>query len=194
MEKKRNLSSLVMRAFAVLFCLTLLSLYLMSNMYARYTTEASGEDGARVAAYVFQLKDSAESMTSDLNKIRKPGDSQTYTFAVTNKRDNVISEVAQSYTIKLEVEGSMPIECKIEELDASQQDMENPNSVCEVGNIATANSKQAVSAELSFPAAEESTMSYKLTAKWPQDYNDAKYASASGTSVVTLTVEAQQTD
>lgn len=65
---------------AVLLCLTLSSTWLMSNIYARYTAEASGSDTARVAAYVFELKDATDSQVLNLEQIRKPGDAQEYIF------------------------------------------------------------------------------------------------------------------
>ena len=192
MEKKRDISSLVMRTFAILFCLTLVSMWLMSNMYARYTTEASDEDSARVATYVFLLEDGSESRMLDLTEIRKPGDKQEYHFSVTNRRGGVISEVAQSYTIKLEAEGSMPIICEIREQSETEQESEN--LICKVGNTKETDTKKSISSVFNLSAAEEYAKSYTLTAIWPETYNNEEYASASGTSVVTLTVEAQQLD
>ena len=190
--KKRDISSLVMWTFAVLLCLTLFSMWLMSNIYARYTTKVSVGDGVRVAAYVFELKDASESMAVNLEKIKKPGDEQKYIFSVTNKKENVLSEVAQSYTIKLEAEGSMPIICEIREQSDAEQ--EAGELICEAGNVKGINANQNISTEIELPAAEESTKTYQLTARWPEEYNDEKYASASGTSVVTLTIDAQQLD
>lgn len=187
MEKKRDISSLVLGIFAALLFLTLLSTWLVSNMYARYTTEASDGDGARVAAYVFQLKEDSSSAVLNLAGIKKPGDTQNCTFTVTNKNGNMISEVAQSYTIKLEVEGSMPITCEIEENDSGKQ-------VCQSGNTEGLNEKASISSEIKLLAGEAYTKTYKITAVWPDKYNDEKYASASGTSVVRLTVDAQQLD
>lgn len=192
MEKKRNITGIVMWTFAVLLFLTLLSMYLVSNMYARYTTEVSSEDGARVAAYVFRLEDASDSQVVNLKNIKKPGDTQEYKFSVTNKRDNVISEVAQSYTIKLEVEGSMPIVCEIKEQGDTEQ--KSDSTICKAGNTNEINTNSGSSDAIKLLAAEEYTKSYTLTAVWPDTYKDEKYASASGTSVVTLTVDAQQLD
>lgn len=205
MEKKRDISSLVMRTLAILLCLNLLSIWFVSNMYARYTTTASDTDSARVAAYVFELTDGSGSQVLDLGNIRKPGDRQEYHFTVTSKRGSVISEVAQSYTIKLEVEGSMPITCEIREQN------ESGNPICKAGNTETeAGNTETTAAEtdntesttanigsssaIKISAAEDYTRSYTLTAIWPKAYNNEKYASASGTSAVTLTVDAQQLD
>lgn len=184
MKKKRDISSLIIWSFAVLLCVILLSTRLMSNMYARYTTGATDEDSASVAAYVFQLEDGSGSKILDLENIKKPGDTQTYKFSVTNKSGNAISGVAQSYTIKLEVEGSMPIVCEIKEQNSE-------TALCEAENI-EANKKQSSSPAITIPAAEEYTQSYTLTATWPENCKDEKYANASGTSVVTLTVDAEQ--
>ena len=206
MEKKRDISSLVMRAFAILLCLNLLAIWFVSNMYARYTTTASDGDSARVAAYVFNLTDGSNSQMLDLGKIRKPGDSQEYHFTVTSKRGSVISEVAQSYTIKLEVEGSMPITCEISEQDEFGQ--ASGNTICKARNTETTTETTTAgtdnagsttanigsSSAIKISAAEDYTRSYTLKAIWPEAYNSEKYASASGTSAVTLTVDAQQLD
>lgn len=216
MEKKRDISSLVMRAFAILLCLNLLAIWFVSNMYARYTTTASDGDSARVAAYVFNLTDGSNSQMLDLEKIRKPGNIQEYHFTVTSKRGSVISEVSQSYTIKLEVEGSMPITCEIREQNESGQASGNP--ICKAGTTETTATETATeagttettaagtdnagsttanigsSSAIKISAAEDYTRSYTLTVTWPEAYNNEKYASASGTSAVTLTVDAQQLD
>ena len=192
MEKKRDIGSLVMGTFATLLFLTLLSTWVVSNMYARYTTEASDGDGARVAAYVFQLKEDSNSAVLNLTDMKKPGDTQNCIFTVTNKNGKMISEVAQSYTIKLEVEGSMPITCEIREQNDTGQETAEP--ICEVENTEKSNKKENISSEIKLAAGEEYTKTYKITASWPAEYNDEKYASASGTSVVRLTVDAQQLD
>lgn len=227
MEKKKDISSLIAKLFILLLSLSLLSMWLLGNMYARYTTTASGGDGARVAAYVFQLQDGADSTVLSLDKIHKPGDQQTYTFTVTNKRDSLISEVAQEYSIKLEINGSMPLTCQLKKKDTEDEsttedsdetetaDMtegadtqESGSSNAEQGNqlllevssivtdlsTTTSGTASQTTTAVSLPAAEEYTQTYILTAEWPESYNDEKYASASATSAVTLTVAAQQLD
>ncbi|MBU5481400.1 hypothetical protein [Blautia sp. MSJ-19] len=92
MENRRNFSRLIMQAFAILLCFTLLSMWLLSNMYARYTTQASGEDSARVAK--FNVTETGK-LTQDIEDISiAPGGSTEYEVSVTNN-----SEVAISYSI-----------------------------------------------------------------------------------------------
>ena len=42
MEKENRISSRIYQAVAVLLCLVMLSLWMLGNVYARYTTESSG--------------------------------------------------------------------------------------------------------------------------------------------------------
>ena len=212
MEKKDNLNTAIMRIFAVLLCLTLVSLWLLTNMFARYTTQVSSEDSARVAAYVFSLEDGTGSQILDLKNIKKPGDTQTYTFTVQNQRGNTVSEVAQKYSIKLEVNGSMPITCEVKEDAASDGTINSGGSVvCKASNLPTESQADFIqdvdpaesgehseitniSESISLSPLEQYKKTYILTVTWPGAYNDAKYSSASGTSVVTLTVNAEQVD
>lgn len=193
MEEKRNFSVFIMKTLSVLLCLTLFSMWMLTNMYARYTTETSSEDSARVAAYVFELSDSENSKILDLNNIKKPGDSQTYSFTVTNKKGTVISEVAQSYTMKTEIDGSLPLNCSITAQEKDDKDSAGKNFVCSL-DCATGNTGSATSEEIHLSPSQEYVKDYVLTVTWPAEYKDEKYASASGTSVVTLTVDAQQQD
>ncbi|MGO5277002.1 hypothetical protein ACTQ07_10725 [Holdemanella porci] len=74
----------------ILFCLTLISSSLTSNLIAKYSTTASGSDGARVAKFdVITTKD-----ISQLDKIELvPGDSDsngTYKFTISNNSEVVV--------------------------------------------------------------------------------------------------------
>lgn len=86
-----RLGSLMMRIAAVLLCLVMVSVHLMSGMYAKYTTNGSGTDDARVAKFDVEINGSAD-VTVDC----KTGDNGTYEITVNNK-----SEVAVSYTISV---------------------------------------------------------------------------------------------
>lgn len=50
-NRRSRYANCIMRIAAVLFCLVLVSLHLVSGLFARYTTTASGSDGARVAKF-----------------------------------------------------------------------------------------------------------------------------------------------
>lgn len=51
MKKLNNRTPVVFHVGLVLLCMVLFSTYLTGGLYARYTTSASGEDGARVAKF-----------------------------------------------------------------------------------------------------------------------------------------------
>ena len=71
----------------ILFCLTLISSSLTSNLIAKYSTTVSGSDGARVAKFNVIT-------TKDIDKIELvPGDrdsSGTYKFTISNNSEVVV--------------------------------------------------------------------------------------------------------
>ena len=73
----------------ILFCLTLISSSLTSNLIAKYSTTASGSDGARVAKF-----DVGTTTNSQPDKIELvPGDSDssgTYKFTIKNNSEVVV--------------------------------------------------------------------------------------------------------
>ncbi len=90
---KRNIA---MYAAAILLCLTLFSSYLMGGLYARYTTEATGSDGARVAKWHVELIGANKETNLNFNGSDYNGTAETlsYTFQVSSE-----SEVAMTYSI-----------------------------------------------------------------------------------------------
>lgn len=173
---------------AVLLCLVLVSFWMMSNILARYTSTGAGTDSARVAAYVFDLKDQNEGASFNLSEIKIPGDSTEYEFQVTNKSEGKISEVAQQYKIQLAVDGNVPLQCTV-----TKQENNAEKTVCTAKNIVEGEQKN-ISDSVTIAAAADYTQTYKLTVQWPEKYNDETYAVTGGTSTVTLTVQAEQID
>jgi len=87
---KRNIP---IRLAAVLFCLTLFSTYLVTGLFARYTTSAQSSDRARVAR--FSIKgdgDLSKTITAEL----APGGFQDVILKIQND-----SEVAVEYTVEV---------------------------------------------------------------------------------------------
>lgn len=81
-----------MRMALVLLCLTMLTTHLTGGLYARYTTTATGSDGARVAKFDVQCN------------VTKDGDTDGL-FKVTVKNT---SEVTITYDLQVETEAGMP--------------------------------------------------------------------------------------
>lgn len=93
-----KLSSIVIRAAAVLLMLVLVSTSMVTGRYARYTTSASGEDSARVAR--FSVTDTVNGFSSqqDVDMLFTPGYTRAVNITVTND-----SEVAIRYSVTPEV-------------------------------------------------------------------------------------------
>ena len=73
----------------ILFCLTLISSSLTSNLIAKYSTTATGSDSARVAK--FDVNTSTNNQPGTIELV--PGDSDsngTYTFKITNNSEVVV--------------------------------------------------------------------------------------------------------
>lgn len=58
-----RLGSLMMKAAAVLTCLVLLSFHLMTGLYAKYSSTATGSDSARVAKFDVEYKYDSDTRT-----------------------------------------------------------------------------------------------------------------------------------
>lgn len=172
MEKKRNISSLIMQTFAVLLCLTLLSMWLLSNMYARYTTQASGEDSARVA--IFDVTETG-TLTQDINDISiAPGGAAEYEVTVTNK-----SEVAIKYSITaVNKYNNLPLRFQMYKKTTSDSE-----------------SKQKISGD-SIPANDNTAHTYILEISWPTGTEAVeKSEDYSGkTDAFVITLKAEQID
>ena len=82
-------------AALILLCLTLVSMSLMSGMFARYTTKSASNDTGRIAKFRVTGNGFTDAVT--FNVKMNPGDSQKKTLSVVND-----SEVAVRYTVTVE--------------------------------------------------------------------------------------------
>lgn len=103
-KPKRNIP---IRAAAVLLCLTLVSTYLVSGLFARYAIRAQGSDSARVAK--FSIEGSGTLMQTVKAELI-PGKSETATLIIQNN-----SEVAVEYTVTVtKVTNNLPLSFRME--------------------------------------------------------------------------------
>ena len=123
MRQQNNIKTpIVFRIALVLLCVMLFSFYLIGGLYARYTASASGGDSARVARFIFDVeKDSGSQEFIDISNIKKPGDSVEYIFTVSNGSSGDYCEVAQNYSIKLIIEGNMPLVCTLNDIPMTEE-------------------------------------------------------------------------
>ena len=165
-----------LRTAAVLLCLVLVSTYLLSGLYARHATTANGSDSARVALFGHD-----ETVTLDEESLQglKPGDSRTYTIAVTNARGENVSEVAQRYSINVVTAGNLPLEFSLKKgSELVSSDSTGKTFSADDMVFAEGESKQEVK--------------YTLTATWPASKNGSKYAGVP--DFIQVNVNAQQID
>lgn len=87
-----RLGSWMMRLVAVLICFLLVSFHLMTGLYAKYSSTATGSDSARVAK--FQVVVTGDAANISVACTQMPGDEAVYAITVEND-----SEVAVKYDV-----------------------------------------------------------------------------------------------
>lgn len=120
-ERRVRTGSVMIGVACVLFSLVLISIAMMSGLYAKYMSRGNGGDDARVAKFSVSASlddgddDSSENdITVDLSADAANGN---YTVTVTND-----SEVAVEYTIAVTISDSLPagVGVKIGDVTATQ--------------------------------------------------------------------------
>ena len=94
MAKSNQKTPVVFRLGIILLCCMLFSTYLMGNLYARYTTTASGSDSARVAKFDVVNAIQTATQTIQLHFYKSDMLNDTVGFSVTSS-----SEVAVKYDV-----------------------------------------------------------------------------------------------
>lgn len=157
MRRSEEREKYIIYTAAILLCLVMATFWLMSNIYARYVTSSSGEDGARVAQ--FNITESGTA-TSTINVTLQPGETEEYPVDVTNN-----SEVTIAYEIDVQNKyKNLPLETKM--LDTN-------------GNEITNNSSE-------ISANDTKSHQYKLQISWPKDKQDEEYAGKTDQLEITL--------
>ena len=164
MGRRELLNNWILRIAALLLCMVVISFCGVSNLYARYTTSASGEASARVAQ--FKVTETGTMSSAFTIPNMAPGDTKTYEIQVTNQ-----SEVAVRYTITAKtLWDNLPLEFAM--LDSSDNKLENGQ------DIGTAERGK--------------TYTFYLQVTWPRDKNSVSYAQQ--TDQVEVSLAATQID
>ncbi len=182
MKNKKNLTSLPLYLAAVLMCLVLTTTHLLSGLYARYTTSADTVDRARTAMFVFRVNDQEKSAIVDLTEIKKPGDTASYSFKITNAEGGSVSEVAQDYRLTFTELGSLPLIYTYykEETQVETKAAETKEGVKTIKG--------------QFSAGSKAVDLYTVTITWPKEKNEAIYASGSGFASLKMDIVSEQID
>ncbi len=102
-RNKPHFSAWIMRIAATLGCLTIISAYLLSGVYAKFSTSASGSDSARVAKFDVQIENEPDNQV--FNKLGTTADAEQYDYKFTVKNN---SEVAIDYSLKVSFNNAPP--------------------------------------------------------------------------------------
>lgn len=121
-QKNKRPVNWMLRTAAILMCLVAASLYLVTGLYARYTTSTTASDGARVAKFEVEMgwldeekavNEPGRMHANPFQVTIKPGDVQTRKVTVKNS-----SEVAVECVLTAENESeNLPLELKWENID-----------------------------------------------------------------------------
>ena len=201
MSGRKKYINRIYQILLILLVFTMFSFWMLSNLYARYTTEAASGDGARTAAFVFDVNSTVSTNSIPIETIQKPGDTAVYDITITNKNaSGKVSEVAESYTVEVSINGSMPLSCTMKKKNTSDQamieinnyDSNDHNDGTDAEAAKVTNEKE--NTKQTFSSAAEQTDQYQLKVAWPSDKNDAMYANGSGQAEVVLTITGTQVD
>ncbi len=112
LHKSKPKGNILNRVAAVLFCLTLFLTYLVTGLYARYTTSGRSGDNARVAKFSIEGE---EMLSQTIEADLIPGESKTANLVIHNE-----SEVAVEYTIDVtNVTINLPLSLRMEKTGSS---------------------------------------------------------------------------
>ena len=173
LHQDKTQKNIPIRVAAVLFCLTLLSMYLVTGLFARYTTSVQSSDQARVAAFSIQGGD-ALSKTIEAEIV--PGTFQEVSIVINNK-----SEVAVEYMVKIAKKtDNLPLTLKVEKAGNSP----DPTFIENDAENGIAFTAQQIPGD--------HTDAYTLIINWPLGTNDL--ALMGMVDHITVTVTATQID
>ena len=165
MRRSEQINIWIFRIAAVLLCLTVMSVWGTSRLYARYSTSASGSDSARVAKFQITQNGDALTQTQTITvEGMKPGDTNKYTVTVQSD-----SEVTVDYSISVKnVYENLPLEFKMQDASGKTitKDTIQPN--------------------------DTATKTYTLQVTWPTSQTDQSYAGK--VDLLNITLTAAQVD
>ena len=180
-EKRRTW---ILYTFAILLCLVLASFWLMCNIYAKYTSQASGNDSARVALFGHDESVVLSSGTDGMSGL-KPGDSRTYTLTVSNTKNQATSEVTVDYSLEIVTTGNLPLKYTVYKKNDSL-------TGTEIGSFEETSAKMEEifrTDDMHFEAGVKGSAEYTVQLEWPAEKNSASYAGMPDDITVNINVE-----
>lgn len=186
MQRLEKLEKWIVYIAAMLLCLVLASFWMMCNLYARYTTEASGEDGARVAIFGHNQSITLSDEAGLINLM--PGNSVDYTLVVANYNASKVSEVALKYDLEIITAGNLPLNYTVSK-KVSSSNTDVSNVIGTFAESAQNKTAQFENEQMYFKAGIKEESIYTISVQWPQQENDEKYAGIPDEITVSINVE-----
>lgn len=164
-QKNKRPVNWMLRTAAILMCLVAASLYLVTGLYARYTTSTTGSDGARVAK--FEISTGGDLISGN-------------PFQVTMKPGDTGAEKRQTRTVTVQNNSEVAVECI---LTAENKTGNLPVVLTWVNGDTTITSNTLC---VDLAARDTASHTYTLQIDWPEDANDVKYSREVDHIVVTI--------
>lgn len=179
---KKHLTAV--RIAAYLSCLSAAGALIIGTTYAFYSGSVSGSAAAKTAAFALDVTDSKQNqvdLTAELAGMM-PAQKKAITFAVTNKKNSTVSEVAQEYSITIATTGNLPLTYQLQGAGPSAP---------EGSYVAAATEGQLFWTGGLLPFSSSGVIhTYVLTVEWPSD--DADESLSDEIDLVTMTIDAKQ--
>lgn len=160
MRRSERIEKIIVYMTAVLLCMTLVSLWMISNLYARYSTTTEGEDSARVAVF-------GHGETITLNNEMTdwvPGDATSYNLTVSNKKGAEISEVSVRYNVEIVTAGNLPLVYTLKDAEG--------NAIGEYTESADISEHVFDNNSMVFESNKADEQKYTLDVTWPGEKKD----------------------
>ena len=181
-KKTTHHSVFTIRFAALLGCITLITVYLLSGVYSKFHTSDSGSDNARGARFSPAFHATQIAVSDKL-----PGYSAEIPFEVQNFSDDHSAEVAMKYKIVLKTTGNIPLTFTLFDHDG------NPLGLpWECNGASGERTYEYADESLVFPVATKETDNYHLRIEWPSGEKNAMFSGM--TDAVYLSVEFEQID
>ena len=180
MAKRILKESFSVRAILILLVILIISLYISSGYLAKFITNTSDSDGARVASYTFNINNNT-ALALDLSSVNAPGTSQTYTFTVVSPNTN---EVARNYNVLIKTTNNLPLTLTL--ADSTPTTLASTTATVATGIAYQLSDSGNIAANTAF------SRTYTLTVSWPAAQTSPNYSSV--VDVIMLEVTGTQID
>lgn len=165
MRTGRKYTNWILRFASLLLCLVLLSLYMLSGLWAKYVSTDSGSDNARVAS--FHVTEEGLDVTIDAPRLSPGGEKLIAEVKLTSN-----SETSVRFQFNVEVDGNLPLQIDYE-LDGVRTNGTDTWSADVASNDAT-------------------DKKFSIYVRWPESENS--YIFENGVASIQIKVEAAQID